>query len=85
MRSNRKWKYENLSCVSCKENVEETQSHVLICKELMRRNDLYTYIPNYIDIYQNDLDEIIYISTMLKEHMKIRESILNAQEGPTVN
>ena len=45
VKGNRKWKYEDISCSSCKMNVEETQFQILNCKFLLgkkRKCFLYT-------------------------------------------
>ena len=61
VKANRKWKYTNIKCDICEIGEVETQSHTLTCKRLMELNHIVTYIPNYNDIYRNDLDEIVYL------------------------
>ena len=81
VKANRTWKYTNLKCHICEIGEDETQSHTLTCKTLMELNNRVTYIPNYNDIYRNDLDDIVYLCNILQENMRIREEII-AKERP---
>ena len=43
IKGNRKWKYQNISCISCKDETEaETQNNFLKCKKL-NEDTLDTY------------------------------------------
>ena len=81
VKANRTWKYTNLKCHICENGEDETQSHTLTCKTLMELNNKVTYIPNYNDIYRNDLDDIVYLCNILQENMRIREEII-AKDRP---
>ena len=35
IKGNKRWKYEDISCKSCKTQTDETQIHILFCKYLM--------------------------------------------------
>ena len=48
--------HQNLICDSCN-NGECKQEHLLMCKELMGKNEILTYIPDYKDIWNGDLEE----------------------------
>ena len=53
----------NLKCDSCKLS-ECDQKHLLECPKLIGKNELVTYIPNYIDIFNdNDITEQGYKPT----------------------
>ena len=66
VKANRTWKYENLTCRSCKEtNKIETQEHVFLCKNLLNKNSRVTYIPVYSDLYSSDIEEQVYTSMIL--------------------
>ena len=63
----------NMDCNSCKiqgEISECNQEHLLQCKYLIGGNELLTYIPNYNDIFGNDLDEKIYITMLMMENLR---------------
>ena len=74
IRGNQRWKYENIYCISCKENIEETQEHILYCQFLLGQNENVTYIPNYNELYNGNLQEQFYVARLLKENMSKRNS-----------
>ena len=76
LKANFKWKYEQHCCISCKENIYETNEHLVLCQKLMGKNELVSYIPDYKDLFGNDIDEQIYISRILKENFRIRKHFL---------
>ena len=78
LKANFKWKYEQSSCVSCKENVAETNEHLLFCEKLTEKNELVTYIPEYKDLFEHNIDEQFYISRLLRENMRLRKVFLPA-------
>ena len=57
IRGNQRWKYSDINYQSCKTNVEETQEHILICPSLLGKNEKLTYIPNYYDLYNGNIEE----------------------------
>ena len=62
------------NCISCKDiNIEETEWHILDCKVLNDQNDQISYIPQYSDLYSTEIQEQIYVSTIIKENMRIRK------------
>ena len=80
VKSNRKWKYSEKHCVSCQNiAIEEMGLHILECKILSDQNDQISYIPEYEDLFGKDIEEQIYTSRMMQEHMKIRKVIIEAQ------
>ena len=81
VKSNRKWKHANLECDTCDTNEIETQSHTLTCKVLMVLNHQITYIPHYLELYGDNLEEKFYVSEILKGNIRIREE-LNALKRP---
>ena len=81
VRSNRKWKYSEHFCISCNDKFqEETQLHILNCPKLLPRNELVPYIPDYSELFSNEIEEQIYISNIIRENMRIRESIAQLPE-----
>ena len=75
VKTNYKSKYkENMICNAC--NISEcTQQHLLECPILLGCNEKLTYIPNYSDLFENDLSEQVYIASLIKENIK-RKNIL---------
>ena len=68
VKGNNTWKYEDISCYYCSENCPETQEHLLFCKTLLGSNDKVTYLPNYIELFEGDLEEQIYVTRLLKDN-----------------
>ena len=70
-------KYEgNLMCDSCKQS-ECNQQHLLECPVLIGKNENLTYIPNYSDVFGNDISEIIYIAQLMRENLKMKKDMEN--------
>ena len=68
IKANQRGKYEDISCPSCMKNVDETQSHILLCEYLLGKNENISYIPEYRELYDGELKEQIYVSRILKEN-----------------
>ena len=76
VKGNNRWKYNNISCVSCKSvNIPETQKHILECMELLGKNQKLTYIPSYEELYQDNTHDQAYISMIIRENVKIRDEL----------
>ena len=60
---------EDMKCLKCK-NIEMDQRHLLECKFLLGKNEIVTYIPEYNDIYQGNIEEMVYTSRILRENLK---------------
>ena len=74
VKANRRWQFDNIKCSSCDSNSDETQSHILECKPLIEQSEIVTYIPNYKELYEDDLDAQIYVSRILKDnHSRIKQ------------
>ena len=67
--SNRRWMKEDMKCSNCK-NIEMDQRHLLECTFLLGKNKIVTYIPEYNDIYQGNIEEMVYTSRILRENLK---------------
>ena len=72
VKANYKWKYVDISCLSCKKNLDDTQCHILNCELLFGRNKNVSYIPDYNELYTGDLKEQICVPRLLKENYKRR-------------
>ena len=44
------------------------QKHLLSCKYLLGKNEIVTYIPDYQDLFSEDIDAQVYTSRILKEN-----------------
>ena len=63
----------NLICDSCKLS-ECDQKHLLECSELIGKNEIVSYIPDYKDIFNdNDIHEQQYIANLMMENLKIKK------------
>ena len=76
IKSNYKEYYKpNLYCNSCN-NSECDQKHLLECPELLGKNEILSYIPNYHDIFNDeDIKEQEYIAILMIENLKRKKLI----------
>ena len=68
VKGNRKWQNEDIECLSCNLNFDETQSHILSCKALLEKSQIITYIPTYSELFGSNLEEITYVSRVLHDN-----------------
>ena len=72
VKANRTWKYDNLTCKSCKNpGLIETQQNILTCQSLINRNMMISYLPTYSDLYSCDIEEQMYTSKVLCENLRL--------------
>ena len=64
---NGNWNNENIMCKYCHDEAF-TQRHLLYCKYLQGKNEILSYIPDYNDLFNEDMNEQIYISRLIKEN-----------------
>ena len=64
IKGNNRWKYEDISCLSCQKNQEGTQYHILNCSALLGKNENMTYIPGYNELYTGEIKAQIYVSQL---------------------
>ena len=61
--------YRNTVCDGC--NISEsTTKHSLECESLLGKNELVTYLPQYIDLYGDNEYEQVYIARIFRDNMK---------------
>ena len=61
--------YRNTVCDGC--NISEsTTKHSLECESLLGKNELVTYLPQYIDLYGDNECEQFYIARIFRDNMK---------------
>ena len=77
LRANRKWKYDETHCIACKDKkVQETGFHLLECKVLCERSQDISYIPNYNNLFRNEIEEEAYVSRIIYSNMEERKAFL---------
>ena len=74
IKGNHQWKFQDISCSSCKLNIEETQEHLLHCNYLSGMNENVMYIPEYSELFKGSLEEQIYVASLLQENYNNRLS-----------
>ena len=74
------WKYESHSCISCKLDILENNEHLLNCKQLIGRNEIISYIPSYKELFEDDLDEQVYVSRILRVNFSIRKTFFREHD-----
>ena len=70
-------KYENFECEICMEE-DETQKHIIYCKEINNKNENYIKLPEYEEIYNGNVNSQIMIAKRFMENVKIREKLKEA-------
>ena len=74
VKANRRWKYDDITCRSCKDQTKlETQQHVICCKSLVERNMKITYLPSYSELYSEDTEQQMYTSMVLCENVRLSQ------------
>ena len=60
---------ENTLCNGCRIQ-ESTTQHTLEYKSIIGRNEILSYIPNYLDLFGIDEDEQVYLARIIRENLK---------------
>ena len=68
VKANRKWQNDQTQCLSCNSKSEETQMHILACQALIGNCEIVTYLPNYHELFGNNLDELAYVARVLEDN-----------------
>ena len=66
--------HTNLYCGVC-EKEECTQEHLLSCKKLMGTNEILSYIPEYNEIWEGNLEEKLYIANIMHTNLKKKKEL----------
>ena len=56
---------------------EETQEHVIECKNLLKMNMEVTNIPKYDKLFEGTVKEQLEIARLFNQNMSIRETMLD--------
>ena len=59
----------NIVCEGCLTE-ESTTKHTLECPDLIGKNELVTYLPDYKDLYEEDEDLQAYIARIFKDNLR---------------
>lgn len=71
--------YESYECTAC-ETEEESQKHILECKEILKRNKDLKEIPVYEKIFEGNISQQINIAKIFKENMQIKEKMMKNEK-----
>ena len=59
----------DIICDGCRIEVSTTR-HTLECVNLIGKNELITYLPNYSDLYGEDEDDQVYLARIVRDNLK---------------
>ena len=76
VKCNYKGKYDTFECDLCSEE-EETQEHLLTCKQIMKNKQDVKKTPEYKKIFERDVRIQLEIANIFNENMKIRQEIID--------
>ena len=83
VKENFKNKYSDSKCPNCTE--EDTQSHLLFCDKLISASSIVQEVPNYSQIFGEDLNEILKVTRIMSENFKERNKLKKSQDVNHVN
>ena len=75
VKMNFKGMYSEFECEIC-EKENETQKHMLECKELLQMENNEKNVPEYEKLFNGNVKEKIEIARKFKQNMKIRENVM---------
>ena len=61
--------YQDTICEGCRKE-ESTTKHTIECQTLLGSNQLVTYIPDYMDLYRNNVEDQAYVVRILKDNLR---------------
>ena len=79
VKMNFKGKNSEFECEIC-EKENETQKHMLECKELLHMENKEKTIPKYESLFFGNVKEKIEIARQFKQNMKIRENVIERKK-----
>ena len=72
LRGNRKWKYSDTGCISCKSEITETQKHLFECRVLRNGTEIIQTL-NYTDLFDEyNSEQQIQVMRIIKQNFKKR-------------
>ena len=79
VRSNYGNSFTGTFCHICKKNLEDTQSHLLLCDSLVSQNVLASNLPGYDHLFSNKVEDQAVIVKVLKQKFEERKRLLKAK------
>ena len=77
VKTNFKNRFVDLLCpLGCNENMEDTQQHLLVCEKL-RDSSMVLKIPEYDEIFDQDVTKIVNVASILRSKLSTRQKMLN--------
>ena len=67
--------YQDTICEGCRKE-ESTTKHTVECQALLGNNQIIKYIPDYRDLYRNDVEEQAYVARILKDNLTRLPTVL---------
>ena len=67
--------HKDTICEGCRKE-ESTTKHTVECQALLGNNQIVTYIPDYRDLYRNDVEEQAYVARILKDNLTRLPTVL---------
>ena len=64
VKANQRWQFDNIACSSCDISSDETQYHILECKQ----SEIVAYIPNYKELFEDDLEAQVCVLRLIKDN-----------------
>ena len=66
-------------CPLCKKNLEDTQTHLLVCDSLNDQNVLATNVPQYDHLFSSKVEDQVVIVKILKKKLEKRKKLLKTK------
>ena len=60
---------------------EDTQQHLLVCDQLCESETIVKQVPEYSDLFGENLDKKLLISRVLRKHFQARKKVLKLKEN----
>ena len=61
--------YLDTICEGCRKE-DSTAEHTIECTNPLGNNQIVTYIPDYRDLYKNEVEEQVYIARIFKDNLR---------------
>ena len=80
LKMNYKGIYDSYECEACGLE-DESQDHILKCKEILKISKEEDNIPNYERLFQGTVQEQVSIARIFQKHIKIKEKIIKQEKS----
>ena len=79
VKTNMQGLYDSFECTACGKN-DESQKHIIECKELLKRNQEIREKTIYENLFQANVSEQIHVAKMFIKNMKIKEEMMKNEK-----